>query len=190
MKNKVLRKFILLAAVVLFVVTVPTLLIKYGIIDAYTAQIITLGGINAIMAISVNIVCGITGQLSLGQAGFMAIGAYACIIFTETLGIPMFISVILAALVAAIVGFIIGFPTLRLTGDYLAIVTLGFGEIIRVFLVNFRGLTGGANGKRFTAPEAVMMTAFPDLSYLIMFLCFNYSITWISRNCFSFWVCD
>ena len=91
MKNKLLRNFILLAAVVLFVLTVPTLLIKYGIIDAYTAQIITLGGINAIMAISVNIVCGITGQLSLGQAGFMAIGAYACIIFTETLGIPMFI---------------------------------------------------------------------------------------------------
>ena len=68
MKNKLLRNFILLAAVVLFVLTVPTLLIKYGIIDAYTAQIITLGGINAIMAISVNIVCGITGQLSLGQA--------------------------------------------------------------------------------------------------------------------------
>lgn len=128
----------------------PIILMKIGVIDAYFAQIITLAGINAIMAISVNIVCGITGQLSLGQAGFMAIGAYGCVILTQTLGIPAFFSVLISAFAAALIGFLIGFPTLKLTGDYLAIVTLGFGEIIRVFLVNLRGITGGANGLRFT----------------------------------------
>ena len=132
------RNFIILAAVAVFAVAVPGLLIKLNVIDAYSAQIITLGGVNAIMAISVNIVCGITGQLSLGQAGFMAIGAYSCIILTESAGIPLPLSIILAGLVTAFAGFLIGFPTLKLTGDYLAIVTLGFGEIIRVLFVNLK----------------------------------------------------
>ena len=162
------RNFILLAAVAVFAVAVPGLLIKLNVIDAYSAQIITLGGVNAIMAISVNIVCGITGQLSLGQAGFMAIGAYSCIILTESAGIPLPLSIILAGFVTAFAGFLIGFPTLKLTGDYLAIVTLGFGEIIRVLFVNLKSLTGGANGKRFTSPGAVLISAMPDLAYLII----------------------
>ncbi len=145
-------------------VIIPGFLIKFGVIDAYTAQIITLGGVNAILAISVNIVCGITGQLSLGQAGFMAIGAYSAIFFTLNAGIPLPVSVILAGLFTAVFGFLIGFPTLKLTGDYLAIVTLGFGEIIRVILINMKGITGGANGKRFTTS----LVAFPDLAYFVV----------------------
>lgn len=151
--KKLIKKYenlIIPGSFALIALLVPTILIKVSLIDAYLAQIITLAGINAIMAISVNIVCGITGQLSLGQAGFMAIGAYGCVILTQVLGIPSVVSVIISALMAAFVGFLIGFPTLKLTGDYLAIVTLGFGEIIRVFLVNLRGITGGANGLRFT----------------------------------------
>jgi branched-chain amino acid transport system permease protein len=143
---------------------IPLLLMKLNIIGAYTAQIITLGGINAILAISVNTITGITGQLSLGQAGFMAIGAYSCISFTLDLGLPIPVSVILAALTTALFGFLIGFPTLKLTGDYLAIVTLGFGEIIRVILTNLRGLTGGANGRRFTTA----MTLQVDLAFLVV----------------------
>jgi len=162
------RNMLIPACFAVAAIIIPGFLIKFGVIDAYTAQIITLGGINAIMAISVNIICGITGQLSLGQAGFMAIGAYSCIILTETLGIPMPVSIVMAGLMTAIAGFIIGFPTLKLTGDYLAIVTLGFGEIIRVLLVNFRDLTGGANGKRFTDPAAVKMTLFADVSWFVI----------------------
>jgi branched-chain amino acid transport system permease protein len=135
---------------------------KLNLIGAYTAQILALGGINAILAISVNTITGITGQLSLGQAGFMAIGAYSCISFTLDLHIPLPASVILAALATAFFGFLIGFPTLKLTGDYLAIVTLGFGEIIRVILTNLRSLTGGANGRRFTTA----MTLNVDLAFL------------------------
>ena len=150
MKNKVLRDMLIPGCVAVAAIVVPYLLISVGAIDAYTAQIITLGGVNAIMAISVNVICGITGQLSLGQAGFMAIGSYATIILTQTVGLPMPVSIALAALITVIFGILIGFPTLKLQGDYLAIVTLGFGEIIRVLLVNFKGITGGANGLRFT----------------------------------------
>ena len=152
----------------LFILLVPALLIRLSVIDAYTAQIITLGAVNAIMAISVNIVCGITGQLSLGQAGFMAIGAYSAILLTENVGLPLPVSILAAGLITAFAGFLIGFPTLKLTGDYLAIVTLGFGEIIRVFLINFKSFTGGANGKRFTVPAAVLLSLSPVLSWLVM----------------------
>ncbi|MDR2897632.1 MAG: branched-chain amino acid ABC transporter permease [Spirochaetaceae bacterium] len=145
-------------------VVVPTVLIKLNVIDAYTAQIITLGGVNAILAISVNTITGITGQLSLGQAGFMAIGAYSCIFFNLDMGIPLAASVVLAGLFTCLFGFIIGFPTLKLSGDYLAIVTLGFGEIIRVVLVNLKAITGGANGKRFTT----LLALYPDLSFFII----------------------
>lgn len=147
--SKNTRNTLLLTAVALIVTVLPTVLIAAGVLNAYTAQIFTLAGINAIMALSVNIICGITGQLSLGQAGFMAIGGYATILLCQNAHIPLPLAVILAALITAFFGFLIGFPTLRLEGDYLAIVTLAFGEIIRVFLVNLKQWTGGPNGIQF-----------------------------------------
>lgn len=152
----------------LLAIFLPFLGIRFGIIDAYIAQVITLAGINAILAISVNIICGITGQLSLGQAGFMAIGAYTCILLTENLGLPLAVSIVGAGIITSFAGFLIGFPTLKLTGDYLAIVTLGFGEIIRVVLVNFKSLTGGANGKRFTDSAAVYLSLNADVAYFVI----------------------
>ncbi len=143
-------------------VVIPALLIQIGVIDAYTAQILTLSGINAIMALSVNIICGITGQLSLGQAGFMAIGAYSTILLSTNAHIPLPLSIIIAGLITAFFGFLIGFPTLKLEGDYLAIVTLGFGEIIRVVLVNLKQWTGGPNGKQFPT----LLTLNPTVAYL------------------------
>ena len=164
MRNKVLHDMLIPGCVAVAAIVVPYLLISAGVIDAYTAQIITLGGVNAIMAISVNVICGITGQLSLGQAGFMAIGSYTTIILTQTVGMPLAVSIVIAALVTVVFGILIGFPTLKLQGDYLAIVTLGFGEIIRVLLVNFKNLTGGANGLRFTT----IFVARADYAYLIV----------------------
>jgi len=158
------RNFILLAAVAVAVVFLPGLLIKVGVIDAYTAQIFTLAGINAIMAISVNIICGVTGQLSLGQAGFMAIGAYVCIWFSQAMHFPLPLAMVTGALFAAVAGFFIGFPTLKLSGDYLAIVTLGFGEILRVIFVNLKAFTGGANGKRFTT----ILAASADIAWIVI----------------------
>jgi len=136
-------------------VLLPLALVKIGIIDLYTARIIALGGINAIMAMSVNMIVGITGQLSLGQAGFLAIGAYSCIYFTLDMGLPMPVSAVLAVIITTVVGFLVGFPVLKLSGDYLAIVTLGFGEIIRVVFINLKALTGGPNGRQFTTALAL-----------------------------------
>ena len=164
MKNKFIRNTIILSVIALLAIFLPALLIRLQVINAYTAQIITLSGINAIMALSVNIICGITGQLSLGQAGFMAIGAYSTILLTQNLHIPLVVSIILAGIITAIFGFLIGFPTLKLEGDYLAIVTLGFGEIIRVILVNLKGITGGPNGKSFST----ILCFNPPLAYIVI----------------------
>jgi len=145
----------MLAAIAILAVTVPILLMRARILDAYTARVLTMGGVNAIMAMSVNMIVGITGQLSLGQAGFLAIGAYGCIFFNLDVGLPLPVAVLCAVLVTALAGFLIGFPVLKLSGDYLAIVTLGFGEIIRVVFINLKGLTKGPNGREFPT-EMVM----------------------------------
>lgn len=125
-------------------------------IDPYYLRIIILLGINIIMAMGLNITTGVTGQLSMGHAGFMSLGAYASAIITMKLGAPFWLALLAGALVAAAFGFIIGLPALRLEGDYLAIVTIGFAEIVRVFFLNFEpggkavGLSGIPKETGFT----------------------------------------
>ena len=131
-------------------------------ISPYFLQVLCLAGINIILAVSLNLINGFTGQFSIGHAGFMAIGAYASAYVTVTFGDKIraalaFLpqggrdgALLLAGLavggaLAAIAGFLVGVPSLRLRGDYLAIVTLGFGEIIRVFILNIDAV-GGARG--------------------------------------------
>ncbi|MDR2370888.1 MAG: branched-chain amino acid ABC transporter permease [Treponema sp.] len=149
------RSTIILGTAGVLVMTVPALLMTAGVLDTYTARILAIGGVNAIMAVSVNMIVGITGQLSLGQAGFLAIGAYACIFFKLDLGLPLPLAAACATALTGFAGFLIGFPVLKLSGDYLAIVTLGFGEIIRVVFNNLKNLTGGPNGRQFTTIMAL-----------------------------------
>ncbi|WP_227763443.1 branched-chain amino acid ABC transporter permease [Zhaonella formicivorans] len=115
------------------------------IIDPFQQVNLYLMGINIIAAVSLNLIVGFTGQLALGHAGFMAVGAYVSAILTLKLGQPFILAVFAGAVAACLVGIIIGLPTLRLKGDYLAIATLGFGEIIRGLLVNI-DYVGGAAG--------------------------------------------
>ncbi|MBQ7537446.1 MAG: branched-chain amino acid ABC transporter permease, partial [Treponema sp.] len=169
MKNIKTRNTLILTGIAAFAIFLPFLLIRANIINAYTAYVITLAGINAIMAISVNVVSGITGQLTLGQCAFEAVGAYMTMILAQDAGIPLPLAMIIAPLVAAFLGFLIGFPTLKLEGDYLAIVTLAFGEIIRVVLVNLKGITGGSNGKSFKFSFLRDSLDWgPSLSYLVI----------------------
>lgn len=116
-----------------------------GIIDSYTFMNIAPLAINIILAVSLNLITGITGQFSLGHAAFMAVGAYTSAILTSNFGMPFIVGIIGAALIAAVAGVLIGIPTLRLKGDYLAIATLGFGEIIKTLLLN-NEYVGGASG--------------------------------------------
>lgn len=106
-------------------------------IDAYYLHIMVLIGVNIIVALGLNLITGVTGQLSMGHAGFMSIGAYTSAIMTLQLHLPFWLALLLGAAAAAFFGFLIGLPTLRLEGDYLAMVTIGFAEIIRVFFLNF-----------------------------------------------------
>ncbi|MDK2879086.1 MAG: branched-chain amino acid transport system permease protein [Thermoanaerobacteraceae bacterium] len=113
----------------------------------YYLQVLMVIGINIILAVSLNLVSGFTGQLSLGHATFMGIGAYTATLLALKLHVPFLIAIIIGAVTAAFFGFIIGVPTLRLRGDYLAIATLGFGEIMRNILLNLK-ITGGPMGLR------------------------------------------
>jgi branched-chain amino acid transport system permease protein len=129
-------------------------------IDPYHLDVLISVGINIILAVSLNLVTGYTGQFSLGHAGFMSVGAYLSAAITVFLGprllgeaggtalgqATLFLSALMiGGLSASIVGLLVGIPSLRLRGDYLALVTLGFSEIIRVLLQNFEPL-GGALG--------------------------------------------
>jgi branched-chain amino acid transport system permease protein len=132
------------------------------VVSPYIVQILTLAGINVLLAVSLNLINGFTGQFSIGHAGFMAIGAYSSAFLSVNYGerlertfafLPgsaprgavLLLVLAFGAVLAAIAGFLVGVPSLRLRGDYLAIVTLGFGEIIRVFILNIDAI-GGARG--------------------------------------------
>lgn len=133
--------------------------------DSYVIQIINLIAVNAILAVSLNLIYGFTGLFSLGHAGFMAIGAYVCAMLIlpaaqkqamyilqpciwpfSVMHTPFFVAVLLGGVIAAIVGLLIALPVLRLGGDYLGIATLGFAEIIRVIFTNTTPITNGSLG--------------------------------------------
>jgi branched-chain amino acid transport system permease protein len=117
----------------------------------YYLQIILIAGIFIILSLSLNLINGLCGQFSLGHAGFWGVGAYASAIFTVyyPLPVPAFLNMIIALFIgfgaSALCGLIIGVPCLRLKGDYLAIATLGFGEILRIIIMNTE-LVGGPRG--------------------------------------------
>jgi branched-chain amino acid transport system permease protein len=167
-----LGKRLLAAALIVFALIVlnafmsDTGLFGFGI-PPYWGRVIMLAGINIILAVSLNLITGFTGQFSIGHAGFMAVGAYSSayitVYFAQTwerslAGIVggtfahiliFLLAILVGATVAALAGLLVGIPSLRLRGDYLAIVTLGFAEIIRIVILNIDKV-GGATG--FTVP--------------------------------------
>lgn len=147
MKNPLVRQVLTLWLPLVLTYVIVLLLVQAGIIDAYMQVTIATICINIVLAVSLNLITGFTGQFSLGHAGFMAIGAYATALvtmrFDSVLGFVG--GLLLGGLIAALVGFLIGLPTLRLRGDYIAIATLGMAEIIRILLQNFE-FTNGAAG--------------------------------------------
>jgi branched-chain amino acid transport system permease protein len=120
-------------------------LIVGGTLNQFYVNTIFFIGINIILAASLHLIIGITGQFSIGHAGFLAVGAYASAIVTMKLGLPFPLALLAGGAAAALAGLVIGIPTLRLKGDYLAIATLGFGEIVRIVFLNI-DYVGGASG--------------------------------------------
>jgi branched-chain amino acid transport system permease protein len=144
-----------------------------GILNAYYIQLIILVGINIVMTVSLGMVNGFTGQFSIGHAGFMAVGAYTSAMITTVwlhtsianpwVGYPVFVLAILAGgLLAAGAGYLVGAPSLRLKGDYLAIVTLSANELIRT-VIRVTDALGGPRGlggiPKFTTLEVIFVFA-------------------------------
>ena len=170
-----LRAHRTIATVIAFVLVyaVIKVLNLTGILNAYYIQLIMLVGINVVMTVSLGMVNGFTGQFSIGHAGFMAVGAYTSAMITTVwlhtstanpwVGYPVFIVAILAGgLMAAGAGYLVGAPSLRLKGDYLAIVTLSANELIRT-VIRITDVLGGPRGlggiPKFTTLEVVFVFA-------------------------------
>ena len=176
MTKKRLASYGIDLGIVAAVYVILLVLMNAGVINRYYSGIITMVGINIILAVSLNLATGFLGELVLGHAGFMAVGAYCSALITMNMGIDEAIafpiSLLAGGLLAAVVGFLIGIPALRLKGDYLAIITLGFGEIIRVILTSMDSVTGGAE-------DCPATPALTDYSWvflpaaLTVFLCYT-----------------
>ncbi len=184
MNTKIKKKLVSYAvnmALVLALFAILTVLIDSGAINRYYAGLIKLIFINIMLAVSLNLVTGILGQLVLGHAGFMSVGAYTAALFTLHSGLPtsgpaailtLLLAIAVGGVVSAAIGFLIGVPALRLKGDYLAIITLGFGEIIRVIILNLP-FTGGALGLR-GIPGLTSFNAVFFISVLTVYFIYAY----------------
>lgn len=158
------KRNIILNSLLILVVLIAVLICNLTL-DAYKIRILNLCFINVILALSMNLVNGFTGLFSLGHAGFIALGAYTTALLTmpqsikeqnfflkpmigflNNLETPFVVALLIAGLISAFIAFLIGAPALRLRGDYLAIATLGFAEIIRVVITNAQTVTNGALG--------------------------------------------
>lgn len=113
---------------------------------SYLISIVATAGIYALLALGLNVVWGMTGMINLGLAGFFAVGAYGSALITTAAGLPIAVGVVVGFAVAAIAGALLTLVTLRLRGDYLAIVTLGFAEVVRLVASNEIWLTNGTDG--------------------------------------------
>jgi branched-chain amino acid transport system permease protein len=165
--------------------------------DAFTLRVFNLCAIYIVLALSLNLLNGFTGLFSLGHAGFMAVGAYVSALLTmspqlkemnyflvpivpwlHNVTLPFLPALIIAGLVSAFVGFLIGAPVLRLRDDYLAIATLGFGEIIRVLITNAQSITNGAQGlkglPRFSTTFAVWAVAGVAVLFMVLLMRSSY----------------
>lgn len=156
MKQLFNKKFIRFLIGTISTYVILMVLMMSGVINSYYEGIITLALINIILAVSLNLIVGFTGQLCLGHAGFMSIGAYLSAILTVKANMPFLVAILIGAIVACILAALIGYPTLKLTGDYFAITTLAFCEIIRIVIMNIdfvggaRGFTGIVKKSNFT----------------------------------------
>ncbi|MFO7154679.1 MAG: branched-chain amino acid ABC transporter permease [Caldicoprobacter oshimai] len=148
MKGILSTQFTRRLILVVLAYVIVQLLISVNIINDYLQATLTTICINIILAVSLNLITGFTGQFSLGHAGFMSIGAYTCaLLILKDPTMPNFLlGTLLGALLAALVGFLVGLPTLRLRGDYLAIATLGMAEIIKIMFINLDEITNGPRG--------------------------------------------
>ncbi|HIX49529.1 MAG TPA: branched-chain amino acid ABC transporter permease [Candidatus Mediterraneibacter caccavium] len=171
--NKNTRKNLITYAIVIVAFAVMQTLISTGSVSSLLEGLMVPICIYVILAVSLNLVVGILGELSLGHAGFMCVGAFASAFFSKcmrdviTVDIVRFLlALLIGIVVAAVFGILIGIPVLRLKGDYLAIVTLAFGEIIKN-LVNVLYIGKDANGFHFSTKDVMALDMEPDGTVIV-----------------------
>jgi branched-chain amino acid transport system permease protein len=136
----------------------------------YLTHILVVAEINIILVLSLNLIAGFAGQVSMGHAAFFGIGAYASGLLSLN-GVPVWIAILIAALISAIFGLLIGYPMLRLKGHFFAIATLGFGEIVHLILNNWVDFTRGPMGlSGIPKPEAILTFDFSSKTHYYYFL--------------------
>ena len=140
--------------------------------NGYELYVLSLVGLTAIVGIGLNVLLGLTGQISLGHVGFYAIGAYTVGILTTTYGYSFWPALVLAALIAAAAGVALSIPALRVRGPYLAMVTIAFGFVVEQGAAEWRGVTGGWNGLMGIPTPAVGGFQFEqrEITFLVLFL--------------------
>lgn len=156
---------------IIFLSAVSAAALSPLMLSTYYLDVFIMAGIYMLLALGLNVIVGFTGQLHLGFAGSYAIGAYTYALLNTYFGIDFWICLPVSALAASAAGLILSMPALRLRGDYLAIVTLGFGEITRIVLNNWDSVTKGPNGISGIAAPSVAGISFSDLRlyyYLVM----------------------
>lgn len=163
MKKIFNKKNLISVGIAVAVYVILMVLTSTGLLSKHMQSLLVPAGINVILAISLNLTVGFLGELTLGHAGFMSVGAYAGCLFTQYVDLPEAvefpIAMLIGGLTAMVFGIIIGIPALRLKGDYLAIVTLAFGEIIRSVITNM-DITGGAGGLKGIARYSDFTTVY------------------------------
>ena len=178
-KMKPLAGNLITLAIVCVLFAVVFVLVETGHATRHMRAMLVPICINIILAVSLNLTVGFLGELTLGHAGFMSVGAYAGCLFSIAMKdiLPMAarfpLAMLVGGLVAALFGVLIGIPVLRLHGDYLAIVTLAFGEIIRSVIINLE-FTGGAAGLKGTPQDSTFVIAFAVvlITLLVIMLAF------------------
>ncbi len=143
---KYLKNKNILWILLIFLISLVFFVLPFLGLSNFVLRMLIMVGIYIILGLSLNLITGFTGQLSLGHAAFYGIGAYTSAILSTRYGMGFGITAPLSGLMAAFLGFLLGIPTLKLQGAYLAIVTLGFGEIIRITALNWMQLTRGPMG--------------------------------------------
>lgn len=130
------------------IAAVIIILVPFVTPNMYIMQIINMIGIYTILGSGINILTGYTGQLSLGQAAFFGIGAYTAALLNTRAGFQFILCLICAMIMTGVFGFILAVPALKVKGSYLALLTMGFGEIVRIVMINWTPVTNGTTGVR------------------------------------------
>ena len=166
MKEKSVRRLVVPVILVLLIYSIPTF-----VQNQYVLRVCVYICIYSILACSLNLISGVCGQVSMGHAAFYGIGAYASSLTAMRFGVPWIVAVLASAVVAGMVGLFIGIPALKLQGGYLVICTVGFGELVRLILLNWVSLTRGPMGiTNIPRPEFLGITIKTGQQYLYLMI--------------------